>query len=124
MFDISLPVPDGARSLAGIGQVLGAAGVGLEGGGMWSGTSHYLVGNAAAAVSALDSAGYGPVMVQPVVIAELEADVPGALGFLMMRLAEAGVQLKAQYSDHDNRKILVVDDPKKARAALGETADQ
>ncbi|WP_247046013.1 hypothetical protein [Arthrobacter rhizosphaerae] len=124
MFDISLPVPDGARSLAGIGQVLGAAGVGLEGGGMWSGTSHYLVGNAAAAVSALDSAGYGPVMVQPVVIAELEADVPGALGLLMMRLAEAGVQLKAQYSDHDNRKILVVDDPKKARAVLGETADQ
>lgn len=91
---------------------------------MWSGTSHYLVGNAAAAVSALDSAGYGPVMVQPVVIAELEADVPGALGLLMMRLAEAGVQLKAQYSDHDNRKILVVDDPKKARAVLGETADQ
>lgn len=124
MFDISLPVPDGAPSLAGIGQVLGAAGVGLEGGGMWSGTSHYLVSNAAAAVTALDGAGYGPVMVQPVVIADLEADVPGALGLLMMRLAEAGVQLKAQYSDHDNRKILVVEDPEKARAALGETADQ
>lgn len=124
MFDISLPVPDGARSLAGIGQVLGAAGVGLEGGGMWSGTSHYLVSNAAAAVTALDGAGYGPVVVQPVVIADLEADVPGALGLLMMRLAEAGVQLKAQYSDHENRKILVVDDPEKARAALGETADQ
>lgn len=124
MFDISLPVPDGARSLAGIGQVLGAAGVGLEGGGMWSGTSHYLVSDAAAAVSALDNAGYGPVVVNPVVIADLDADVPGALGILMMRLAEAGVQLKVQYSDHGNRKILVVDHPEKARAALGATADQ
>ena len=120
MFDISVPVPDGARSLAGIGKVLGAAGVGLEGGGMWSGTSHYLVSDAAAAVSALNGAGFGPVMVQPVVIADLEADVPGALGILMMRLAEAGVQLKAQYSDHDNRKILVVDHPGKARAALAQ----
>jgi hypothetical protein len=124
MFDISLSVPDGARSLAGIGQVLGAAGVGLEGGGMWSGTSHYLVSDAAAAVSALDNAGYGPVVVQPVVIADLAADVPGALGMLMMRLAEAGVELLAQYSDHDNRKILVVDHPEKARAALGATAGQ
>ena len=124
MFDISLPVPDGARSLAGIGQVLGTAGVGLEGGGMWSGTSHYLVSDAAAAVSALDNAGYGPVTVNPVVIAGLDADVPGALGILMMRLAEAGVQLKVQYSDHGNRKILVVDDPEKARAALGAIMDQ
>lgn len=124
MFDISLPVPDGARSLAGIGQVLGTAGVGLEGGGMWSGTSHYLVSDAAAAVSALDNAGYGPVTVNPVVIADLDADVPGALGILMMRLAEAGVQLKVQYSDHGNRKILVVDDPEKARAALGAIMDQ
>lgn len=120
MFDISVSVPDGARSLAGIGRALGAAGVGLEGGGMWSGTSHYLVSDAAAAVSALDSAGYGPVAVQPVVIADLDADVPGALGILMMRLAEAGVKLKAQYSDHDNRKILVVDHPEKARAALAQ----
>jgi hypothetical protein len=124
MFDISLPVPDGARSLAGVGQVLGAAGVGLEGGGMWSGTSHYLVSDAAAAVGALNNAGYGPVMVNPVVIADLDADVPGALGILMMRLAEAGVQLKVQYSDHGNRKILVVDHPEKARAALGATTDQ
>jgi hypothetical protein len=63
-------------------------------------------------------------MVQPVVVADLDADVPGALGILMMRLAEAGVLLKAQYSDHDNRKILIVDDPEKARAALGATVDQ
>jgi len=29
-----------------------------------------------------------------------------------------GIRLSAQYSDHDNRKVLVVDDPRAARAAL------
>jgi hypothetical protein len=88
---------------------------------MWSGTSHYLVRDAAAGVNALDRAGFGPIVVEPAVIAELDADVPGSLGILMLRLAEAGVQLTAQYSDHGNRKILVVDDPERARAAIGAT---
>jgi len=29
----------------------------------------------------------------------------------MTYLADAGVRLEAQYSDHGNRKVLVVDDP-------------
>jgi regulatory helix-turn-helix LysR family protein len=48
----------------------------------------------------------------------LLCDVPGALGRIMTRLADAGVPLAAQYSDHDNRKVLIVDDPAAARAAL------
>lgn len=118
MFDIEVAVPDGAGSLARIGQVLGDAAVGLEGGGMWSGTAHYLVENASTAVNALRSAGLGPVIARPVLVADLDADVPGALARMMNRLARAGVDLNVQYSDHRNRKILVVNDLTRARAAL------
>ncbi|WP_435081095.1 hypothetical protein [Clavibacter michiganensis] len=118
MFDVEAPAPGGAASLAFIGSVLGDAGVGLEGGGMWSGVAHYLVADAEAARSALGAAGVDAVVVREVVVAELGADVPGALGRMMHLLAEAGVLLLGQYSDHDNRKVLVVDDVAKARRAL------
>ncbi|MFE6997145.1 hypothetical protein ACFVAE_14355 [Microbacterium sp. NPDC057659] len=118
MCDITVPAPDGAASLARIGAVLGEAGVSLEGGGMWAEVAHYLVAEGDAAVRALESAGIRDVELRPTVIVPLDADVPGALGRIMTRLADAGVRLLAQYSDHDNRKVLVVDDPDAARAAL------
>lgn len=118
MFDIEIPAPDGADSLARIGRTLGDAGVGLEGGGMWSGAAHYLVEDAATAERALTAAGIGSVFARPAVIVELDADVPGALGMLMQRLSAAGIELLGQYSDHQNRKVLIVEDPDAARAVL------
>ncbi|MDA8183368.1 MAG: amino acid-binding ACT domain-containing protein [Actinomycetota bacterium] len=118
MFDIEVPAPDGADSLALIGRVLGAAGVGLEGGGMWSGVAHYLVEDASAAENALTAAGISRVVTHEVVIAELDADVPGALGRMMQRLTTAGVRLHGQYSDHHNRKVLIVEDTDATRAVL------
>lgn len=118
MFDVEVAAPDGAHSLARIGAALGSVGVGLEGGGMWSGTAHYLVADGAAAVRALHDADLGPATARPVLVVELDADVPGALGRLMERLATAQVALHGQYSDHDNRKVLLVDDLATARAAL------
>ena len=55
--DLEIPASDGARSLARIGQVLGDAGVGLEGGGMWSGVARkvLVVDDVTAARAALDS---------------------------------------------------------------------
>jgi hypothetical protein len=117
-YDLTVAAPDGARSLAAIGSALGAAGVGLEGGGMWAGVAHYLIADPDAAGEALDAAGLSVLGVRPVLLVELDADVPGALGRLMTRLADAGVRLEVQYSDHDNRKVLVVDDPETARRAL------
>ncbi|PWJ47611.1 Uncharacterized conserved protein, contains tandem ACT domains [Quadrisphaera granulorum] len=117
MHDIEIPAPHGAQSLHAIGRVLGAAGISLEGGGMWSGQAHYLVDDAETAQQALEQAGLGPVTVRPVFIAALDADVPGALGRMMLQLAEAQVALRAQYSDHDNRKVLVVDHPEQAERA-------
>lgn len=118
MFDIEISAPDGANTLARIGRSLGQAGVGLEGGGMWSGVAHYLVADADAATRALSAAGIGAVVAREVVFAELDADVPGALGRMMNKLTEAGIVLLGQYSDHDNRKVLIVEDAEAARAAL------
>lgn len=119
MDDICVAAPDGARSLARIGAVLGEAGISLEGGGMWSYQAHYLVADGARAQSVLDAAGLGQVVVRPAVVVPLRADVPGELGRIMGVLDEAGVTLLAQYSDHDNRKVLVVADPERAGRALG-----
>ena len=119
MFDIEVSVANGAASLAQIGRTLGAAGVGLEGGGMWSGVADYLVADPGAASDALVAAGLGPIVAREVLVAELDTDVPGALGRMMQVLAKAGIVLHGQYSDHDNRKVLLVDDVESARTALG-----
>lgn len=107
-----------AQDVSRIGRALGEAGVGLEGGGVWEGVARYLVEDGEVARAALTDAGYARVEVREAVVVPLDADVPGALGRLMSRLAASGVGLLAQYSDHDNRKVLVVDDPVTARAAL------
>ncbi|GGB26855.1 amino acid-binding protein [Flexivirga endophytica] len=119
MFDVEIPAPDGATSLLRIGNTLGAAGVGLEGGGMWSGAAHYLVSDGEVAVKALRDNGFHEVAVTPVAVVELGADVPGALAGMMGELVDAGVVLHGQYSDHDNRKVLLVDDVDAAYDVLG-----
>jgi hypothetical protein len=118
MHDLAIAAPDGAGSLARIGRALGAAGVGLEGGGLWSGVAHYLVADPGTAVAALAEAGLDLVAVREVLLVPLRADVPGELGRIMGRLVEAGVRLEVQYSDHQNRKVLVVDDREAAARAL------
>jgi hypothetical protein len=42
--------------------------------------------------------------------------VPGQLGKITRRMAEAAVNIEVLYSDHDHRLILVVDDVAKGRA--------
>ncbi|WP_157007181.1 amino acid-binding ACT domain-containing protein [Agromyces laixinhei] len=118
MDDIRVPVTEGAAGLARIGAILGEARVSLEGGGMWSGIAHYLVHDGRRAADVLTSADVRGVEVREAVVMPLAEDVPGELGRMMARLADAGVRLDAQYSDHDNRKVFVVDDPMTARAVL------
>ena len=56
-----------------------------------------------------------PVLAErDVVVVRLKQDEPGQLGKIADRMALAGVNIEAQYSDHNNQLILVVDDIAKA----------
>lgn len=103
---------DRPGSLAELGQVLGAAGVSLEGGGVFThrgeGVAHFLVDHAERGRAALEAAGLGPVTVHDVVTARLDQEVPGQLGAFTRAVADAGINVLAQYSDHDHRLVLVV----------------
>ncbi len=106
--DIGLVLPDRRGTLAELGETLGAAGVSLEGGGTFAGVAHYLVDDAAAARAALERAGLGPVVISDVVTLRLRQAVPGQLGLLARRMADAEVDIVVQYSDHDGSLVLVV----------------
>jgi len=114
MFDVSIDLPDRPGALASFGEALGAAGVSLEGGGVFTvggiGRAHFLVEDGEAARAALEQAGFGTASIRPVLIRRLKQEVPGQLGAIARALAEAGVNIETQYSDHANRLILVVDD--------------
>ena len=114
MYDISIALPGQPGSLARFGEALGAAGVSLEGGGLFTvggvGHAHFLVEDGEAARAALESAGLGSATVRPVLIRRLKQDVPGQLGAIARALGDVGVNIETQYSDHANRLILVVDD--------------
>src|SRR4029450_2802195 len=114
MHDVAIELPGRPGSLARFGEALGAAGVSLEGGGVFPvngvGHDHFLVADGDAARVALEQAGLGTATVRPVLIRRLKQEVPGQLGAIARTLEDAGANIEVQYSDHANRLILVVDD--------------
>ena len=126
MFDVSIPLSGQPGSLARFGEALGAAGVSLEGGGVFTvdgvGRAHFLVEDGEAARRALEAAGLRIATVRPVLIRRLKQEVPGQLGAIARTLADAGVNIETQYSDHANRLILVVDDKETAERVTADWA--
>lgn len=126
LHDVEVLLADRPGSLATLGEVLGAAGVSLEGGGVFThagvGVAHFLVADAHRARSALEAAGTGPVTVSDVVLLRLEQGTPGQLGRVARLMAQAGVNLRVQYSDHENRLVLVPSDDDHARCVQVATA--
>jgi hypothetical protein len=120
MIDLTIELDDRPGALADMGMALGRAGVSIEGGGMWvvdgRGIAHFLFHDGVAARAALQRAGIAVLADRQVLIQQLQQDVPGQLGELTARMAEAGVNIEVQYSDHAGRLILVVDDPQKGGA--------
>ena len=119
MIDLAVELDDRPGTLAELGEALGAAGVSVEGGGAWvvggRGVAHFLVADGPAARRALEVVGIRVVAERAVIVQRLQQDVPGQLGKLTRRMAEAGVNIEVLYSDHDHRLVLVVDDVERAR---------
>lgn len=120
MVDLCVALENRPGALAELGEALGRANVSLEGGGVWGTEAHFLVEDGDAAVRALDAAAMRVVRVSEVVSLRLRQDEVGQLGKVARRMAEAGVNIAVQYSDHDGRLILVVDDPARARSVAEE----
>lgn len=124
MKDLTIELEDRPGALAEMGEALGSAGVSVEGGGVFVsggvGIAHFLVGDAAVARGALERAGIRVVRESEVVILRLHQGEPGQLGKIGRRMAEAGVNIEVQYSDHDHQLILVVDQLDRARRVARE----
>lgn len=121
MRDLGFRLAHRPGALAAMGEALGAAGVSIEGGGVFlaagEGHAHFLVAasDAPRAVAALEGIGVGPVEVREVVVLTLDQERPGQLGLAARRMADAGIGIEVQYSDHAHRLVLVVDDLARGR---------
>ncbi|HET7921455.1 MAG TPA: amino acid-binding ACT domain-containing protein [Gammaproteobacteria bacterium] len=119
MKDLAIMIENRPGALAEMGECLARAGVSIEGGGAWladgRGIAHFLFGDAGAARAALTTAGIEVVAEREVLVQRLKQEVPGQLGQLTRRMAEAGINIEVLYSDHAHQMILVVDDPVRGR---------
>ena len=118
MKDLAIALDNRPGALAEMGKALGKAGVSVEGGGAWlfdgKAVAHFLFADGNAARKALKSVGIPVLAERDVVVVRLKQDEPGQLGKIADRMALAGVNIEAQYSDHNNQLILVVDGIAKA----------
>lgn len=121
MFDLEFDLAHRPGALAELGEAVGRAGVSFEGGGVFAGddraVAHFLFEDGAAARAAAEAAGIAVVAMHEPLIRRLKQGTPGQLGAIARALAEAGVNILTQYSDHHNRLILICDRPEVAEEA-------
>ena len=95
---------ESSGGVSGDGEKLADAGVSIEGGGVFladgRGVAHFLFADGDAARRALEAAKIRVVKASDVVLQRLRQGEVGQLGKLCRRMAAAGVNIEAQYSDH------------------------
>lgn len=120
MHDVAIILDNRPGALADMGAALGRAAISIEGGGAWvvgdRGAAHFLFEDGQLARVALEAAGIQVIEVREVIVQRLRQAVPGQLGQLTRRMADAGVNIEVLYSDHDHQLVLVVDNLEKGRA--------
>lgn len=119
--DLTVILEDRPGTLAEMGEVLGAAGVNIEGlcavTHKGEGAIHLLVNDPMAARKALAAKNIKVASERDVAVADI-VDQPGALGKIARKLADAGVNVELAYLDTQTRLVLGVDDLTKADEAL------
>ena len=120
--DLTVYLDDEPGELARLGQVLGEAGVNIEGfcaktAGGGQSEVHVLVEDAAAAFGALERAGIEIAADEEVAVVAV-ADRPGELGQMSRKLGDAGVNITLAYLATNTRLVFAADDFARARAAL------
>jgi len=119
MKDLEILLENKPGSLALLGETLGKNNISLEGGGVFQNgalsIAHFLVEDAEKAKDVLQTAGIKVLKINEVLIQKLRQDVPGQLGMFCRKLADAGINILVQYSDHANQLIVVVDDEEKGK---------
>jgi hypothetical protein len=113
--DLAIHLENNPGALARMGEVLGAAGISVEGGGVFvdDGTAiaHFLFSDGELARHALEAAGIQVGLCRKALVQRLDQDVPGQLGKIARAMSDASVNIEVMYSDHQNQLVLVVDDP-------------
>src|SRR5215813_10046648 len=128
MKDLEILLKNEPGSLALLGETLGKHNISLEGGGVFQhgdlSIAHFLVEDAEKAKDILYTVGMKVVRINEVLIQKLRQDVPGQLGMFCRRLADAGINILVQYSDHSNQLIVVVDDIEKGKRVSEEWSER
>ncbi|MFI5132032.1 MAG: amino acid-binding protein [Chitinophagales bacterium] len=128
MKDIEIHLQNEPGALAEMGEILGAAGVSLEGGGTFlhkgKGIAHFLVKDAQKAKEVLEEKGIEVAAIHDVLIQKLRQGIPGQLGRICRIMANSKINILVQYSDHYNQLILVVDDHEKGKTISDNWAKQ
>jgi hypothetical protein len=120
--DLTLYLDDHPGELARLGQVLGEAGVNIEGfcavtSGGGQAEIHLLVQDMDLAFKSLARANIEVVSEQEVVVVDVQ-DTPGVLGEVTRRLGDAGVNISLAYLATGTRLVLAADDLARAEAEL------
>ena len=109
MYDLELRFADRPGELARFGEAMGAAGVSVEGGGVFTvggeAVAHFLFEDGEAAKAAAERAGLAVTGLRRVLVRRLKQDQPGQLGAIARALADAGVNILIQYSDPLSRPM-------------------
>lgn len=126
MYDLEFHLENRPGALAELGEAMGRAGVPFEEGGVFSlggrAVAHFLFRDGEVAAQAARAAGITVVAIRKPLIRKLKQGTPGQPGAISRALAEAGVNILVQYSDHHNRLVLVSDNEEPAQNATVEWA--
>ena len=117
MKDITILLEDEPGTLAEVSEVLGRAGVNIEGGcgypAVGRGIFHILVENEGLARTALEGAGITISEENDVIVLHLE-NKPGSLGDELKKLSNERINVRLFYIASNNRIVLSVDNFEKA----------